>query len=210
MLALAAAAMAAAIADGYGSRVARSYGALRPVVVVREALPTGLPIGPKKLESALEVRRVPVRFVPPGTLTRPQDALGLAPRTDLAPGSYLGAAALRPPAAGGDPVLPGLRKGQRPVEISATGTGALLSEATRGRRPLVDVVVTSEPSARSEGRTYVAASGVPVLAVDPTGTRPAAGGPVAVTLGLTRQQALELIAAENFARQVALLPRGVR
>jgi hypothetical protein len=36
----------------------------------------------------------------------------------------------------------------------------------------------------------------------------AAEGVAAATLGLTRGQALRLIAAESFARQVTLLPRG--
>jgi hypothetical protein len=34
------------------------------------------------------------------------------------------------------------------------------------------------------------------------------GGSAAATLGLTRRQALRLIAAESFARRVTLLPRG--
>lgn len=209
LLAAAAAAVAAAIADGYGSRIARSYGALRPVVVVREPLPAGRAIGPEGIESGLEVRRVPVRFVPPGTLTRPAQALGLAPRAELAPGSYLAAAELRPPSTAG-PAVPGLRKGQRPVQISVTGAGALLAEGNRGTRPRVDVVVTSEPSAGGRGRTYVAASDVPLLGIDSAATRSAPGATVAATLGLTRGQALELIAAESFARQVALLPRAAR
>ena len=41
LLALAAAGAAAAIAEGYGSRVTRGYGPLRPVVVVESALPSG-------------------------------------------------------------------------------------------------------------------------------------------------------------------------
>jgi hypothetical protein len=35
-----------------------------------------------------------------------------------------------------------------------------------------------------------------------------AEGVAAATLGLTRRQALRLIAAESFARQITLLPRG--
>jgi Flp pilus assembly protein CpaB len=207
LLAVAAAALAAAIADGYGSRIARSYGALRRVVVVRKPLAAGRPIGPEMLESELEVRRVPTRFVPPGTLTRPEEALGLAPRAELAPGSYLGAPALRAPNSTGRAAVPGLRAGQRPVQISVSGAGALLSEADGAARPQVDVVVTTEPTAGGRGRTYVAASDVPLLGIDPIGSS-SPGATSTATLGLTRRQALELIAAENFARQVALLPRA--
>ena len=57
--ALAAAVAAAAIADGYGASVARGYGELRAVVVVRTALAPGRAIGPGVAAAALELRRVP-------------------------------------------------------------------------------------------------------------------------------------------------------
>jgi Flp pilus assembly protein CpaB len=205
LLAVGAAAVAAAIADGYGSRIARSYGDLRRVVVVRERLPAGRPIGPERLESGLEARRVPVRFVPPGTLTRPVEALGLAPKVELVPGSYLAGSALKPPRGDAEAATPKLGKGQRPVEISVTGAGALLSVEGGTVHPRVDVVVTSEPFSGGRGHTYVAASDIPLLALDSAGSS-MSGGAVAATLGLTRKQALELIDAENFARQVTLLP----
>jgi hypothetical protein len=70
----------------------------------------------------------------------------------------------------------------------------------------VDVVVTTEPGGSGSGRTYVAAPAVPLLALGPG----AEGGPgeATVTLGLTRSQALRLIAAESFARRVTVIPRG--
>src|SRR5438045_1875133 len=89
VLALLAAAVAAALADGYGSSVARGYGPLRPVVVLTRVLRPERPLGPEELARALEVRRVPMRFVPPGALVSPGDALGLAPVSVLPAGSYL-------------------------------------------------------------------------------------------------------------------------
>jgi len=71
----------------------------------------------------------------------------------------------------------------------------------------VDVVVTSEPRGGARGRTYVAAAGVPLLALAPAGEDPT-GSTAAATLGLTRRQALRLIAAESFARKLTLLPGG--
>jgi hypothetical protein len=44
------------------------------------------------------------------------------------------------------------------------------------------------------------------LGPGPDGTEP--GGTDAATLGLTRPQALRLIAAQSFARQITILPRG--
>ncbi|MGE5336085.1 MAG: hypothetical protein ACM3JL_01515, partial [Nitrososphaerota archaeon] len=66
LAALVAAAAAAALADGYGRSVVRGYGALRPVLVARVALRGGVRIDARAAAEKLEVRRVPVRFAPPG------------------------------------------------------------------------------------------------------------------------------------------------
>ena len=202
-LALFAAAAAAAIVAGYGSSVARGYGPLRPVVVLEASLPAGEPIGPREIAARLDVRRVPERFVPAGALAVPDDALGLVPRGPAPAGSYLLAAQLRPPRR---PRRPGLAAGRRPVEISVSGADALLALG-RASGSRVDVVVTSEPGGAGPGRTYVAAAGVPLLALGPGEDGPGPGGASAATLGLTRPQALRLIAAESFARKLTLLPR---
>jgi len=206
VLALLAAAVAAAIADGYGSRVARGYGPLRPVVVLTRSLRPGGPLGPDELSAALEVRRVPARFVPAGALVSPQEALGLAPVSPLPAGSYLLAAHLRPPRPH-RPRVPALGD-RRPVEISVSGADALLAVSAPASGTKVDVVVTTEPSGAGPGRTYVAAAGVPLLALGPGADGPGPGGASAATLALTRRQALRLIAAESFARKLTLLPEG--
>lgn len=206
VLALLAAGLAAGIADGYGSRVARGFGPLRPVVILSADLRAGKPIGPEELSRALEVRRVPARFVPPGALAAPSDALGLAPSSTLPAGSYLLAAQLRSPRR--DSRSAGLAGGRRPVEISASGADALLAAGPASSARRVDVVVTTEPSGPGPGRTYIAASAVPLLALGPGADGPGPGGISAATLGLTRRQALRLIAAESFARKVTLLPGG--
>jgi Flp pilus assembly protein CpaB len=201
-LAVFAAAAAAAIVAGYGSSVARGYGPLRRVVVLEASLPAGRAIGPEEVASRLDVRRVPVRFVPAGALAVPSDALGLVPRGPAPAGSYLLAAQLRAPRPAR---RPGLGGGRRPVEISVSGADALLALG-RPAGARVDVVVTSEPTGPGPGRTYVAASGVPLLALGPGEDGPGPGGTSAATLGLTRSQALRLIAAESFARKLTLLP----
>jgi Flp pilus assembly protein CpaB len=206
-LALLAAAVAAAIADGYGSSVARGYGPLRPVVVLTRVLPPGRPLGPEEIAAALAVRRVPVRFVPPGALVSPSDALGLAPAAAIPAGSYLLAAQLRPPRRRGREA-PVLGDRRRPVEIAVSGAEALLSAGVDPQGTEVDVVVTTEPAGSGPGRTYVAAAGVPLLALGPGADGPGPGGASAATLGLTRRQALRLIAAESFARKLTLLPEG--
>ena len=193
-LAVGAAIGAAMVANGYGSSIARGFGPLRPVVIASAQLPKDEAIGPDAVDRSLEVRRVPVRFVPPGTLADPESALGLEPETDLAPGSYLQAQQLSPPEA--ETPRPGLAGGRRPVEIRVSGAGALLEVTGGGAGGLVDVVVTTEPTGPGPGKTYVAASAVPLLSLSSN----------RATLALRREQALQLIAAENFARQVTLLP----
>jgi Flp pilus assembly protein CpaB len=207
LAALFAAAAAAAIADGYGASVAHGYGALRPVVVAAATLEPGRAIDPRSASEDLEVRRVPARFVPPGALESPAEAIGLVPVAGVAAGSYLLASQLhrlRPDASGGV----GLGFGRHPVEIAVSGAEALLVSGAPPAGLRVDVVVTTEPAGAGAGRTYVAAAAVPLLALGPGAEGPGPGASAAATLGLTRRQALRLIAAESFARRVTLLPRG--
>ena len=73
------------------------------------------------------------------------------------------------------------------------------------------MIVATEPGPGGKGRTYVAAEGVELLALSERGLAAedsglGAGGDWSATLALTRAQALELIEAENFARQVRVMP----
>jgi Flp pilus assembly protein CpaB len=204
--ALIAAAGAAAIADRYGARVARGYGELRPVVVAASELKAGRTIDPRAAEG-LELRRVPDRFVPPGALRAPAEAIGLAPAATVPAGAYLLASQLRPQRSR-EAGAPGLGYGRRPVQIDVSGAEALLATGAPPAGARVEVVVTTEPSGPGPGRVYVAAAAVPLLSLGPGAGGAEPGGTLAATLGLSRRQALRLIAAESFARQVTLLPRG--
>jgi pilus assembly protein CpaB len=203
-----AAVAAGEIADGYGDSVARGYGALRPVVIASAQLPAGKALAPAEVEKDLEVRQVPARFVPAGALRDPAEALGLVPAAAVPSGAYLLAAQLRPPHS--DVPGPRLAADRRPVQIAVSGAEAL---AVSGGSPVgsrVDVVVTTEPGdGGGVGHTYVAAAGVPLLGLGASPEGDATGSALA-TLGLTRAQALRLIAAESFARQVTVMPRGER
>jgi Flp pilus assembly protein CpaB len=207
LLAIAAAGAAAAIAEGYGSRLARGYGPLRPVVVVESALPARTRLGLGRVSGALTVRRIPERFVPPGSLASPEEATGLIAAAPLVPGSYLQAALLRPPGEGG-PRRRSLGQGRGPVEIAVAGSEALLVGDARPAGTKVDVIVTTEPVGPGPGRTYVAARRVPLLGLTPGPEGPEPGATAMATLGLTRGQALRLIAAESFARRLTLLSSG--
>jgi hypothetical protein len=137
-------------------------------------------------------------------LADPAAALGLVPVAAVPAGGYLLASQLRPPRpAGAGPSLGG---GRRPVEIAVNGADALLVGGGDPVGSRVDVVVTTEPSGSGPGRTYVAAAAAPLLALGRGAEGAGAAGTATVTLGLTRPQALRLIAAQSFARAVTVLP----
>lgn len=207
LFALLAAAVAASIANGYGATVAQGYGPLRRVVVAAAELPPGRRIGLEEAEAALTVRRVPARFAPPDALSSPDEALGLVPEATLPAGSYLLAAQLRLPEGRGR-ARRGMAGDRHPVEISVSGAGALLAAGPLPAGARVDVVVTTEPSGPGPGRTYVAAAAVPLLALAPAEDGGGPSGLTTATLGLTKRQALRLIAAESFARKLTVLPVG--
>lgn len=206
-LALITAALAAGIADSYGSRVASGYGPLRRVVVATKSFGAKSALRPVDIASGLEVRRVPARFAPTGALRDPREALGLAPAIGLEPGSYLVASQLRtrqPRSVSTGAFGPS----RRPVEIAVSGAEALLATGASGAGAKVDVIVTTEPRGSGPGRTYVAVAAAPLLALGPGADGPGPGGTAAATLALTKRQALRLIAAESFARKLTLLPEA--
>lgn len=204
LAAVLAAVAAAAIAQGYGARLADGYGPLRPVLVATATLGKGKPIDPETAAADLEVRRIPARFIPAGALRDPAETVGLVPVGAVPAGSYLLAAQLGPPPA--EKAGPRLRHGRRPVEITVSGAGALVAAGSQPVGGRVDVVVTTEPTGAGGGRTYVAAANVPLLGLGAEGAGGGAEGTVPVTLALTRSQALRLIAAESFARRVTVIP----
>jgi Flp pilus assembly protein CpaB len=212
--ALACAGLAAAIAGGYRGDVASQFGDLRPVVVARGDLAAGRPLRPADAGRLLELRRVPARFAPIDALDSIEGAIGLVPRTPVAAGAYLLASQLRPPGRprgdGGGTSLP---PGREPVDIAVRGAEPLVAAGDpAGIR--VDVIVTTEPGpGGGPGRTYLAAEAIPLLALgqpespgaDPGGAPVFDAGGWTATLALTRAQAIRLIQAESFARQIRLI-----
>jgi Flp pilus assembly protein CpaB len=216
--ALACAGLAAAMASGYRSDVASQLGPLRAVVVAARALPARDALTAGAVHASLEVRRVPARFVPPGALASPAQAIGRAPAATIPAGGYVLAAQLRAPGAEPGSRAPSpVGPGRSPVEIAVTGAAALAAAGEDPASSRVDVVVTTEPrGAAAIGRTYVAASGVRLLDLqqssssDPSASAgsPIGAGGWSATLALTRPQALKLIEAESFAREIRLIGSG--
>lgn len=206
-LALASGGLAASQVSGTVGEVERRVG--RPVAVVVAARD----LAPQRAirAGAVALRKVPARFVPPGAASSVEEVSGLRPAVPVAAGSYLtegqleGAASRRGRG--------GLAPGERAVEIGVAGGEALSESGAPGGR--VDVLVSTEGGS-GRGRSFLALEDVELLSLRAAGTEAGAAGgdssarraPSAVaTLRVTLRQAVYLTAAENFAREVRLLPR---
>jgi Flp pilus assembly protein CpaB len=212
-LAIACAGLAAAVASGYRGGIEAQLGPLRPVVVAGSELEEREEISSRAASSSLELRRVPARFAPPDGLTDPRQAIGREPVAPIPAGAYVTATALRVPAAPRrnrpNRRLVGNREA---VEIAVTGAEALTAGGADRTDQRVDVVVTTEPGpGAGPGRTYVAAEGVRLLALEQAGAAEQGDiprvGPTAwvATVAATRAQALRLIHAHNYARELRLI-----
>ena len=202
------------------SEVARKVGEVEarvgrpvPVVVARQDLAAGKEIDPRRLESLVRVSDVPEAFAPQDGLADPGEAAGLVPAVPVAAGSFLTAGHFAASQGdGGGGAL--LRPGERAVEVAVAGGDALAAAAPGSR---VDVIVSTEPRAGA-GSAFVALESVELLGLRPvpgsgsfgavaSGDGAAASATAVATLRVTLRQAVYLTAAQNFAREVRLLPR---
>jgi len=198
-LALASGGLAASRVSDTVERVEAQVGRPQPVVVARRELRAHA-----RLDAGdLAVREVPARFVPGDALASPAEAVGARTAVPLAAGGYVTAGAL------GGPVRSrgGLPRGQRAVEVAVAGGGPLADGTAPGAR--VDVLVSTEGQEGS-GRTFLALQDVQLLSLRPGSAGTAEGDSKAdavATLRVTLRQAVYLTAAQNFAREVRLVPR---
>ena len=175
--------------------VEAQVGPLVAVAVAKHDLREGTVVGPREAVELIGTARIPARFVPPGALETPADAVGATAAIDLARGSYLTRAAL----AGGAERTP-LRPGERAIDVEVSGGRRLRDLGGRGA--LVDVVVTSEPR-NGPARAFVAADGAELLALRRDG-----GGKAVATLRVPLREAVYLTAATSFGRDARLLVRS--
>jgi pilus assembly protein CpaB len=202
-LALASGGLAATQVSHTVGEVERRVGRPVPVVAAARDLAPGRSVSARDLT----VRRVPARYVPPGAVASPEEVSGLRTAVAVAAGSYLTSNELEGASARG-----GLGRGERAVEVSVAGGEALSQSAAPGGR--VDVLVSTEGGS-GRGRSFLALEDVELMGFRAGGGEtPASGGdsqrrpPTGVaTLRVTLRQAVYLTAAENFAREVRLLPR---
>lgn len=207
-VALACGGLAASEVGGRVREVERRVGAPVPILVAARDLPADTAL--KRADLAL--REVPERYVPPGALASQADVAAARTAVPLAAGTPVTEGLL----GGGDPRggrrAGALRRGERAVEVAVVG-GAALGEAAGAR---VDVLVSTEPR-EGPGRSFLALEDVELLGLRPegageaaaqrSGEDTAAAATALATLRVTLRQAVYLTAAQNFAREVRLLPR---
>lgn len=210
-LALAAGGLAASQVRSSVQEVESRVGAPVRVVVARQDIRAGARFDPGKLDGMLALRDVPERFVPPGSLATPQDAIGLRAAVPIPAESYVTAGHLDA-GVGRAAAGPALSPGERVVEVAVAGGEAL---AATGAGARVDVVVTTGAETGS-GRSYVALQSVELVDLRAGGVGRAsgsgdvgtAGGGAVAALRVTLEQAVMLTAAQNFAREIRLLARS--
>ena len=209
-LALVCAVASASIASGYRESVDERLGELRSVVTGRAAI-AGRRRPPRPACSARRspTRTVPARFLPPDAIA---DAAQVSGRRTLAgdPGRV---PTCWPPIC--DRPSGGRRRGRgsdgdlHPVEVTVSAAGSLASDGSAGARESTSSS-PGEPVTGGRARVRVAARGCPPdLGSSPpirAGATTVGGDSWSATLALTRAQALELIEAENFAREIRLIP----
>jgi len=190
-LALVLGALAASDVAGREAALDRRLGPPVPVVVARADLPAG-----RLVRSAdLAVRHVPARYAPAASFSDPSQAAGLRTTGAVVHGTDLVPALLADGDASGGATL---RPGERIAELVAAGPPKLVRPGGR-----VDILITRG------GATRLALEDVEVLAAAPASDDSQSGAPqVDVSLRVKVRQAVYLAAAQTFAREIRVLPRG--
>ena len=212
-VALAAGGLAASQMRQREQEVEARVGPMVEVLVAARDIPADGPVPAR----AVEVERVPARYVAPGSIGAAADLAGARAAVPIAAGSHLTAAHF----AGAGPTAGqngSLGRGERSVDVGVTGVSGL-GQAGAGAR--VDVVVSTEASgaSRAGGHSFVALADVELLALRDAGVasvygsggetsdEAAAGDSAVATLLVTLRQAVYLTAADNFGREIRLLVR---
>jgi len=198
--------LAVSAVDRYAAEVDAQVGPLVPVLIATRDVPPGQVVTPLLAARALAERDVPERFAPPTALRSRAQAVGRAVSSGLRAGDYVGALQLRPARPRRSPSAR-WSGDERLVEIAVAGARSVAAALRPGA--FVDVLVTSDRGA--DARTFLALQRVPVAGFEPEetgslGEAEAADG--RVTLRATLRQALLLTAADNFAREVRVIPRA--
>lgn len=186
--------LAASDVAGREAALRRAIGFPVPVVVAARDLRAGERLGPR----ALAVRIVPERYAPRGRYGSEEALAGLRAGVAIPAGADIQRALLA-----GDGSAP-VASGERVTQLVAIGDRETIVPGVG-----VDVVVTRDRGSGA-GRATLALQDAEVLAVRPAPPgRQDDGQPrVSVALRTTAAQAVGLAEAQDFARELRLLPRA--
>jgi pilus assembly protein CpaB len=198
--AAACAGLAASSVSRYTNDVRAQVGPLTSVVVARTDLKPSTAITPQAAARSLEVRQVPVRYAPSQALASVSDAIGYRLGGAVNRGDYLTSASL----VSGEGRQARAGAGGRTVEISVAGAGFLVESLRPGTR--VDVLITTERGA-GPARTYLAVQDAEVVGFSASSGAGTEAGRATAALRVSLRQAVLLTAAQNFARELRLVPR---
>jgi pilus assembly protein CpaB len=195
--------LAASSVSRYTNDVRAQVGPLVPVVLARADLARGTAITPNTAARALEVRRVPARYAPAQAVSSTSAAVGYRLAIKLDRGSYVTDSSL---ISGDRPGTRGDGAG-RIVEIEVAGAGLLTESLQSGSH--VDVLITTDRG-DSAGHTYLALQDAELIGFSPGSAAggPGEGGRANAALRVSLRQAVLLTAAQNFARELRLVPRA--
>jgi pilus assembly protein CpaB len=182
----------------YTNQVRAQVGPSVSVLTARADLGRGTAITPDLARRALEERSVPARFAPPQAATSLTEAIGQRLSVGLQRGDYLSRANF----AGVASRPTGAATSGRLIELSVAGAGSL-SDMLRPRTR-VDVLITTNGGS-GDARTYLALQDAELVAFSGGGV--ADDAKKSATLRVSLRQAVLLTAAQNFAREVRLVPR---
>jgi pilus assembly protein CpaB len=193
--------LAASSVSRYANDVSAQVGPLVTVVVARSEVKRGTVLTPETASRALEARRVPARYAPRHALGALSGAVGYRITVGLHRGDYLVDGMLVLGAKGRSAA----NLGGRTVEVAVAGAGSLAASLQPGAH--VDVLITSDRGA-GPGRTYLALQDAELIAFG-SGGGTGAGETASATAALrvSLRQAVLLTAAQNFARELRLVPR---
>lgn len=186
--------LAAADVAGREAALRRAVGAPVAVVVAGRDLRAGERLGPR----VLAIRMVPARYAPRSRYGSPEALAGLRAGVAIAAGTDIQRALLA-----ADAAVP-VAAGERVAQIVAIGDRDTIVPGIG-----VDVVVTRDRGPGA-GRATVALQDAEVLAVRPAppGSHDDGQPRVSVALRTTAAQAVALAEAQDFARELRLLPRS--
>lgn len=185
---------------GYADSVTGRYGPLRPVVVTTSVIEGDRTLTPRVIKRSTQLRRIPSRFVPAGTLADSSGAIGLESVADLPPGSYLASGLLRPPDRPVRPASRAVSRGLRPVEVTVHGAGAIPPQGGR-----FEVLVTPLDDRSGTGRTRVVTRSAAMIGRASPASPEAGSTSTTVTLAVPRRHAIRLIDAEARGERLTLL-----